>query len=178
MLEPTIKFQRNLRRFVFNSKQQIPCEDKNYHNAVALTDDIIEMPNFKWAGDGTQPWDHADIRWPKTCKHCGYAFKESDEWQHNLERLWRKVGTDEEYTIKNAPSGAMWYADWGTWPGPDGKSLYVKLPDGVEWCIDGLATNSDKPWSRTGVPPTITARPSILTSNYHGFLTDGILRSC
>jgi len=69
--------------------------------------------------------------------------------------------------------------------GPDGKALVVVLPDNHWWWIDSIPGNGGK-WERTGIPPNVTARPSILThkgeggkeQSYHGFLTDGVLESC
>jgi hypothetical protein len=52
-------------------------------------------------------------------------------------------------------------------------------PDGGDdlWMVDGTASNGPG-WTREGKPPKVTARPSILTPRYHGWLTDGFLVRC
>jgi hypothetical protein len=61
-----------------------------------------------------------------------------------------------------------------SWRGPDGRCLVLKTPAG-DWVIDGPASGGGR-WERTGVPPLITARPSILIpGQYHGWLTAGVL---
>lgn len=45
------------------------------------------------------------------------------------------------------------------------------------WLVDA-PSKQGSPWTREGKPPKVTARPSILTSRYHGFLTDGFLVEC
>jgi hypothetical protein len=101
--------------------------------------------------------------------------------------VYRRLDTGEE--VVGAPPGAMFYyedimpeADMTHFSnpagGPDGKHLIVVLPDGHWWHIDSIAQNASKPWDRSGVPPNVTARPSILTDTYHGFLTDGVLVEC
>lgn len=159
-----------------------------------------------WIEPGTQPTgdyldseepDKTDQRWPKTCA-CGYEFKPEDPWQVFPERVYRRLDTGELIRKGQMPPGAMWYAWWleGTpmWTGPDGRALMVRLPDGHDWHVDGIANNCTKKddllghkcWVRTGAPPRVTASKtggltcsagagSILTPNWHGFLTDGIL---
>lgn len=79
--------------------------------------------------------------------------------------------------------GAMFDAFWlpEAWRGADGLGLTVKLPGGGVWHIDSEA-NGGGHWSRSGVPPMITATPSIWShanagppSEYHGFLQAGKL---
>lgn len=67
--------------------------------------------------------------------------------------------------------------------GPDGHVHTLRTPGG-DRVIDAPSPNGSK-WTRTGTPPILTARPSILAGRdsqgnrlYHGFLTDGILESC
>lgn len=129
-------------------------------------------------------WNHADLRWPTHCQ-CGYEFKASDEWQYNPDVLYRRTDTDELLTAKQMPAGAMRHAGWMNHfvhhVDTDGIILECKLPDGVWWCVDGTANNApkDQPgWTRTGVIPDVTARPSIATPAYHGYLTNGYLEKC
>ena len=179
MLEPTNNFKRNLRRFCFDDSPgaRTPCQPKRCHNAVVYTQDIVEYPaDYKWSGDGTKPFPHDDPRWPRVCELCRYTFVDGDQWQHNLERVWRRPETGEEFVQKDFPPGAMWFAIWQDfWLGPDGKALYVMLPDGHTWQVDGPASNSKLPWHRDGVPPIVTATPSILSPGYHGWLRNGEL---
>jgi hypothetical protein len=72
----------------------------------------------------------------------------------------------------------MWDAWWMPSPkGPDGRYLVVRLPGNHEWAIDGPSSQHREPgaWTRTGTPPRITASPSILAGDYHGWLRDGVL---
>ena len=125
-----------------------------------------------------------DPRWPKRCA-CGYVFQETDAWQLSPSRLYERQDTHERLTLHEAEPGMLWDASWyldfhPPWAGPDGRSLVMRLPGGGEWAIDGPSSNGPG-WSRTGEPPKITARPSILShasgtiKGYHGWLTDGVL---
>jgi len=61
----------------------------------------------------------------------------------------------------------------------DRPPLMLALPGGAHWLIDGNASGAKSGWTVSGIPPKITARPSILVEGcYHGFLTDGVLKSC
>ena len=98
--------------------------------------------------------------------------------------FYRRLDTGE--IVEGLPPGAMFdpdviYGGETKYHGPDGKGLVVILPSGENWHIDSPASNGAPNvagWKRTGVPPTVTARPSIQTSLYHGFLTDGVLTEC
>lgn len=130
-----------------------------------------------------------DPKWPKACD-CGYEFKPEDHWQWNELQLYKRMDTGELIILGAAPVGAMWYAPWYEdhepvfYKGPDGKILMVKTPGG-DWCIDQRANNGprDAPgWKREGVPPDVTATPSIGMGegmkDYHGWLTNGYLIEC
>lgn len=149
-----------------------------YHNALSgVIAEVAEDPAKNYAGTNPPAVDNSDPRWPARCA-CGYAFVETDARQVFADSLYRRADTGEVTTREDAAAGAMWDANW--WPdkGPGGICLMVKLPDGCEWMVDGPSANSKTPWSRTGTPPLVTARPSILTPGYHGFLTDGFLVKC
>lgn len=96
----------------------------------------------------------------------------------------------------SAPAGACWDAWWmSDWAkGPDGLCLMVRLPNGHDWMVDSEASNctrkgdrTHKCWVRDGDPRrgTVTAGKagetctagagSILSGDYHGFLTGGVL---
>lgn len=157
-----------------------PCPQSQYgygHDASVRIEDgaVIPLDGGYIAGDEDYP--HDDPRWPSACA-CGYVFQTSDRSQCRHERIYVRPDTGEGYELRpgTTPPGAMWDATWltDTWRGPDGRCLEMVLPDGHWWCIDGPSTSGGG-WTRTGVPPRITARPSILSPRYHGWLTDGVL---
>ena len=172
--DPTERAASLLRRYNPNEK----CPGKYcYHNAQIQINEV-DYPMSEYDGEGGLNFDKKDLRWPNKCAYCDYIFKDSDQWQHNLDRIYQEVNGSRRFALRDAPVGAMWYARWQFHLGPDGKSLYVVTPGG-EWCIDSPANNSKTPWTRSGIPPKITARPSILIGDrYHGFLTEGVLESC
>lgn len=183
LAEPTGKERRFLRRYSNAALDSQECPTSgSYHDTMVALDEIDA--EFQILDDGRKVmkhacgdrWPHDDPRWPKTCE-CGYVFLDTDRWQLFHELLYRGP-TGDIFTLRRAPTGAMWDAWWyhgaAEFKGPDGKSLVVMLPDGLEWVIDGPAKSGGH-WTRTGEPPKITASPSILTSKYHGFLREGVL---
>lgn len=151
-----------------------------YHDARRH---LVDLPE----GHNTQKPDKTDPRWPVKCDRCDYVFQDTDQWQLFNEALF--VGNGLVTELQNAPPGAMWLADW--LPAAFGSEpfkalpedvrklghLVVRLPGGHDWDVDTKASNGNG-WTRTGLPPVVTALPSILTPNYHGFLTNGELISC
>lgn len=71
--------------------------------------------------------------------------------------------------------GAMFTLDI-TGNDPNGKTTTraVVLPDRNIWPMDQPASDGGY-WAITGEAPNLTARPSIMTPTYHGWLTDGVL---
>jgi len=145
---------------------------------------------------------HDDPRWPKKCEHCDYVFAEEDPWQLFTDRIYRRLDTGEETTLRDAPVGACWNASWlteidGPWfRGPDGRCLYVRTPGG-DWCPDHRASNCTLPddnqhkcWVRHGRPEDGTLHVdkngltcaagagSIGQKTWHGFLHNGELVQC
>lgn len=179
LLERVDLARSSLRRYVDSATAKCPLPH-GYHDAKVVIADVEPFVS-RFEGSGYDDVPHDDPRWPVACA-CGQAFAPGDHWQHNLDRLYRDPRDGKLYTTREAPAGAMWFCDWYAkeqgYKGPDGRALVVKLPDGTEWLVDGPATNSKTPWSRTGEPPMVTARPSILTHGYHGFLTNGRLEEC
>jgi hypothetical protein len=191
MIEPTDRARRFLRRFTYRSNAPCPVNSWGHEASVRIEDAPLEglTERGSYFGDagGVQ---HSDRRWPKKCEACGaYKFKNGDEWQVTQERIYRRQDTGEECTLRDAPTGAMWYADWmsegmdasltgpGTFKGPDGRCLYVMVPGNHPACLDGPATNGPG-WTRTGTPPDVTASPSIWAdapTGWHGWLRDGEL---
>ncbi len=188
-LRPTRQILRSLRRYTHGDSK--PCPGGGWgHSASAVLGQcgVHELPK-KYVGRPVHGdlWPHDDPLWPKHCSRCGYEFVDEDIWQFNPDRMYLRVDTQEMMTKHAAPPGAM--INIGDWMCtdfivnryPDKIVLECKLPDGTWWCVDGRATNGtpeSEGWIRTGVVPNITARPSIATPGYHGFLTEGYLDEC
>jgi hypothetical protein len=166
-----------LRRYGGGSCPLMPGRS-SYHNARTLIGEapVTVSERGTWDVEMEQP-PRTDPRWPAHCA-CGYVFLEADTWQLATHRLYMRQDTGVTLTLREAEPGMLWDAPWllamPNYRGPDGRSLVMRLPDGGEWTIDGPSTNGPG-WERTGTPPQITARPSILSPGYHGWLTDGVL---
>ncbi len=181
LIVPSRFARESLRRYV--SRDEKCSGPGGYHDARVILGEVgADRLPPGCLGDGRGEHDRSDPCWPVKCDGCDYHFTDADEWQHNLDLLWERAdGADTaRFTLREPPPGAMWFmdAEVSTHVGPDGKALHVMLPDGRDWHVDHPASNSQTPWTRTGVAPRITARPSILTPKYHGFLTDGVLEEC
>lgn len=177
MLEPIPEVQVLHRQYTYDS-----CPEGGGHEVSEI------VGREDWPIDETVRIDsHEGEGFPDKCRKCGETFE--GECQLFRKRLYRRQDTEALTTTDDAAPGAMWYGD-GYRTGPDGKSLYVKCPDGHVWFIDGRATNCTRPednehrcWVREGTPPNITAGKegntcgagagSIQTPDYHGFLRDG-----
>lgn len=137
----------------YPSKDELPEGEDSW---VRKADGSVGTARFDWPG-------HDDPRWPRACE-CGYEFTEDDRWQHWKDALYLRSDTGEETTLRDAPDGAMWNADWMPFSlGPDGMCLVVKVPGGAQWMIDSEASNCTRPgdsehhcWVRHGTPPLIT----------------------
>ena len=174
--------RRYLRRFRFTEKEK--CGTDSYCNAQRVLDDVPFASQMITIGKS--PFHEDDVpplssdAWPKVCERCGRAFTADDVVQVNARRLYFHPVLQRPVPWEEAPSGSMidvwWYP--AHWRGPDGRSLMVKLPTGEDWAIDLPATNTKQPWTRTGNIPNVTARPSILTEKFHGFLTNGVIAPC
>lgn len=185
-LEPTDRAQEYLRRIEWLKAEQAHCPASHGGHSASVAIGEIPLPGTK-LGDGSQAegssaddHSHDDPRWPTHCA-CGLAFSTEREWLHGWKRLYRRSDSGELVTIDDAPAGAMWFADWygDAYRGPDGRTLVVKTPVG-EWIIDAKPSGGGASWQRTGTPPKVTARPSILFPNrgYHAWLTDVVLVPC
>ena len=184
LLIATDRASLSLRRYAADSRCTV--SGHGVHNARTLigTAPIVVSERGTWDIEGVDQPPHSDSRWPTHCV-CGYAFQESDTWQLFKSRLYERQDTHEQLTLHEAEPGMLWDAPWfldfkDPWAGPDGRSLIMRLPGNGEWAIDGPSSNGPG-WTRTGEPPSITVRPSILSHpssagpGYHGFLTDGVL---
>ena len=70
--------------------------------------------------------------------------------------------------------GAMW------WTERKGKRVWVvTLPCGDPFWQGQTTTDGQRVWTCTGEPPNVTVEPSInYVGLWHGFLKNGVLRSC
>jgi len=176
LLEPSGLAEYELRRYSRSELQRCPGNrwQMRCHDARVV---IGRGPEHDH--DWTPPPIHE--MWPRLCD-CGYEFRPEDHWQANDQRLFRRSDTGEEITLRDAPVGAIWRAEWleglTGHGGPDGKVYYCRLPGRHDWCIDGPAENAaqDKPgWQRTGEAPRFTVTPSVFPPGWHGYLRDGEL---
>jgi hypothetical protein len=198
-LQPTKLYVRSLRRAIDGDVQSCRVA-KPYSWCVAaiVIDSVVceEAPT-----SGHIEWPRDDPRWPQACAQCGEPFKPSDWWLVDHDLVYRRLDTGDECTLRSAPAGACWDADWlhdhPAYVGPDGRCLIVRLPDGRDWMIDSRAKNCTLPddkvhkcWIRHGRPEDGTLHVdkqgvtcaagdgSIATAGYHGFLHGGYLVRC
>jgi hypothetical protein len=161
-LEPTFRARRGLRRYVSGAYPDIPpCPTRfKYHNALVWIDEIaapIGADGIVQYAEGVTRVEPflADPRWPSACA-CGYVFDERAEFQIFTDQIYRRTDTGELTTLRDAGPGAIWNAawlsDWSHYRGPDGRSLVVRLPNGHDWQIDGIASNCDAPCQDCGRP--------------------------
>lgn len=186
LCEPTDEFVYELRRFHSpRVGDGIKCERPHgYHDATVEVGGgpRVHTPEgcWGWGGSGGCAWAGlSDSRWPTKCE-CGYVFTEQDMYQPNEGVLFKGSPDGVPRLLRDLPVGALYYADWmECWLGPDNRHLVVRTPSG-DWSPDGPSKDGSRPWTRTGAPPYVTARPSIDfgPGRFHGFLTDGILRDC
>ena len=186
--EPTGRVKQSLRRFV-HSTGTVCTGRYGYHNAETRIEDAPASKDAEGYIRSPEPSAFAgDPRWPTHCE-CGYKFQDADEWQVFVVSIYRCPADGREWPLRDLPPGAMYDATWyhqretAGWVGDDGIALVVVLPpQGVDnwWHVDGRASNNPAPrgWTRTGTVPNITATPSILTKQYHGWLRDGKLVEC
>lgn len=155
-------------------------------NALRSCDASVFLRDIDYAGDLIEVFEHPkdDPLWPKSCGGCGYQFLDSDYWQVSSNFVYRNPNTNEILTEYELPPGSLYRAHWHEdikhWTGPDGFSVMCVLPNKCHWLIDGPSRDSgqQKSWSRSGELPRISVSPSIQAEDYHGYLTDGVLRSC
>ena len=179
-LTPTDTYEVGLRRFAYGERPECRCGTRAHDAYVPIgREHYAEQPT---TGDFGVP--HDDPRWPKVCTRCGFVFLEDDHWQVCYHQFYRRGDTGDLTTLPAAPPGAMWNAEYllPDYAGPDGQSLVLRTPGG-DWLIDRDPDGRKGVggWKRTGTPPRITVRPSILftgETGYHGFLTDGVLEEC
>lgn len=216
LLEPTDRVELSLRRFtppgcygpgapVYEKGKPGIHSAEKFLGVVPVTYEPCGEDGGRCLGrrDAEYAIPEDDERWPQKCARCEHRFLGFPFTRVvDQDPIYRRTDTGEEMTLKNAPFGAMWYADWmGKWhTGPDGRCLMVQVPGraadgswyGHDWMVDGRASNCSKPddtvhrcWVRHGVPPDVTVDKhgntckagagSILTPGYHGYLKNGFL---
>jgi hypothetical protein len=107
LAEPTRKFRRELRRYVIFGNS---CPSKLGYHSASATVGYVESDEEPPACDEFCARD--DARWPQRCV-CGYAFAANDQWQWLTRRIYRNPGTGDEFTLSDAPIGAMWKTPGG-----------------------------------------------------------------
>jgi hypothetical protein len=160
-LEPILSARRSLRRFTYSSDSGVAkCSTAWGHDASVVIDEVAigRRADGIWDFLGTDSVEPflADPRWPERCRHCGFVFGSVGEFQVFLEPMYRRTDTGELFTLRAAPPGAIWNADWlakyDEWRGPDGRSLVCRCPDGHDWTIDSRASNCDSPCATCRAP--------------------------
>jgi len=138
----------------------------SYHNNMNLIGDFehprIEGQYEDWCGflETIRP-PVGDPIWPGACK-CGASFEDSHVergGQMFAHRICQRSDNGGFTTLQEAPPGALWWAWWmgkkedGTW-GYDWDNqmeppLMCRTPSGMDWCIDGRASNCTLKEERT-----------------------------
>jgi len=161
-LEPTGFAEVYLRCYASGSQGACPATPSGFHNARIgigrCQADLNERGCYEFS---LNEWpDKSD--WPTHCG-CGHEFSASDPFQVFHDVLYRRRETGQFMKLAEAPPGAMWFAPWlgdiPQWCGLDGHALFVRLPDGHDWHVDGRAANCTMPednvhkcWCRHGDP--------------------------
>lgn len=207
LLEHTDEVERKLRRYTARHEGGWTCAE-GWHEASTPVERTVAV----WRVDDDRRTYYAngdvdefagDPRWPVECKEgCGYRFTDDDARQVFTELVYRvaaavpgaALDVGAETTLRDAPDGAMWWADWlgAAWAGFDGRALCVRLPGKHDWLVDSEASNCTRKgdrthrcWIRHGEPPYVTVDKagetcragagSIMAGRYHGFLRNGVL---
>ena len=159
LIVPTGRQRLFLRRYrSTHDTDTKPCPlPYKYHNAcVPIGEAAEEKTPQGYIKEVPVDLYQDDPRWPAQCG-CGYVFSvvdDNDQWQVHTESVFKREDTGAEYTLKEAPPGAMWNAWWiADWHhGADGQCLVVRCPDGADWMIDSRANNCDSPCAHCGKP--------------------------
>ena len=172
MLNPLPRLRRKLRRYSGDRECAKPGPLGDYCNGEVFLDEI-DYPAKTSIMSFSFP--HDDPRWPKTCDGCGVPFANDDSWQVFVDALYARSDTGAVVTLHEAGPGGLWDAWWmpdSAKNKADGLCLVCRLPNGHDWMLDGGSTQHPEPgaWTRNGTPPKLTASPSILAGDYHGYL--------
>lgn len=106
------------------------------------------------------PWECVLYAWRPTRPTTGAMWYAPDFSRLLLTTTPRSAGLSREY-MEN------WF--------PYRPPIFVLLPDGTEFCVDGLRNEQGDGWMVSGMPPRITLAPVVETAGYFGYLHDGRL---
>lgn len=175
LVVPTNRAERELRRHARTAGPGCAATGFPYHHAARPIEDGVVVPSADGSTIVDGDWPHEDTRWPRVCA-CGYVFAPEDEWRVAVSRLWRVPETGEEFPLRDAPVGAMWFADWFRLKGPDGHALVVMTPAGP-WLVE-RPTADGIFYARTGEPPHVTVEQLVVVPGpvpFRGWLREGLL---
>ena len=89
-IEPAPLAQESVRRFVFSDVGK--CRGRfGYHNAELVVGEVQWHEDFGGRGEPPSEEEKRVLQWPKACD-CGYAFQDTDQWQHNFDQKYRRRG--------------------------------------------------------------------------------------
>lgn len=149
-LEPSTRCEESLRRFTMGA-DKCPATGGHHKAEAAIGRRRARASDASRVEQGGGD----DARWPTHCA-CGYAFTAGDAWQRNTHRLYRPSDGGALVTLRDAPTGAMWWATWlegnAAYTGRDGRALTVRCPGRHDWLVDARASNCDSPCTRCGKP--------------------------
>lgn len=185
LITPTGEACRALRRYTAGEDRRCPARGEWGHSAATAFDPAPLMRDSRGFIVNKDTLARDDPRWPTRCEACGYVFEADDPRVIDYDEIYLGPEGQRYHTrltrlpmpgAEPAPPGAMWHAPWmaDAWRGPDGLALYLRLPDGHDWFIDG-PSRSGGYWTRSGTPPRLTVTPSIASPGYHGWLNNGVL---
>ena len=99
LTEPSDYVRRDLRRYASGSG----CTNgkMSYHNVSVVIDEKAPAA-FNKEGGFLKDDFVGDPRWPTRCT-CGYEFKEEDQWQVNVNRLYEGSPNGELYVPRELP---------------------------------------------------------------------------
>lgn len=180
------------RRATFRTYWGDDCPTNGYHNAHLP---LIETDNLDDRYVGGNMHDYSIDRWPTKCDNCEATIPQDDSIE--IRRMIFRQDVYNTDSGKPEPGDLFYRTNLRGEKGEcymhencDGKHLHAITPNGMEWNIDGRASNCTKPedkihrcWVREGTPPNITVGKggntcsagagSIITGDYHGFIRNG-----
>jgi hypothetical protein len=92
-LDPVAMARSELRRYEnadYKAPPSCPANRMSHHDTTAYLEDVPYPLDAENGGYGRDDVPHDDPRWPRVCETCGYAFRDTDYWQHNVTRLYRE----------------------------------------------------------------------------------------
>jgi hypothetical protein len=180
LIEEVAVVRRGLRRYTSDS-----CSGPvGYHNARRAHDEIAYPIGIIGIDAIVDRPQIPDELWPDRCDACGMSFPDDVFRQITTCRVYRRVDDGSLTTLRTAPPGAVWRAEWmePRRSGADGKAYVVRLPEGTDWMLDGpsydaCGEEAGPGWVRSGEAPRFTVQPSILVhrTGYHARLENGVL---